>query len=101
MRKCHKIGPNKFPSIFGCPKNDQTKIWIYSDFQELTKQMSEYIWMLKKWPNEMIKWEKYRIGSELTKVKTKILKKYSKSDSTKKVIKKRKFTTKQKIQKKN
>ena len=61
MSEYHEIGLNEYPNIFGCPTIDQTNIQIYLDVpylikqnnqknwdaQELTKRISEYIWMPK------------------------------------------------------
>ena len=38
--------------IVGCPRVDRTNIQIYLDTNELTKQISKYMWMVMKWPNE-------------------------------------------------
>ena len=43
MSKYHEIGQNKYLNIFGCQRNDQTKIGICLDAKEFTTQISKYI----------------------------------------------------------
>ena len=52
MRKYHKISTNKSPNIFECQRIEQTNIRIYTNAQDLTGQITEYIWMPKIWPKE-------------------------------------------------
>ena len=49
MNEYHEIGSDKHLNKFGCPRIAETNIRIYLDVQELTKQISEYIWMLNSW----------------------------------------------------
>ena len=52
MSEYHKMDPNKYPNIFGCHIIYRTNIQIYLDAHELTKRISENIWIPKNWTNK-------------------------------------------------
>ena len=42
MSQYHKMDPNAYPNMFGCPRIDLKNIRIYTDAQEMTEFISEY-----------------------------------------------------------